>query len=93
MKSSGRSCASRSLAQDPKAIVDQPGADIRSFTVTLSQPAGTKRGQGKGSFVSSVTSLVDGFYADVVQPLKPWDTSSPQAQGGTIRPRSVRSVR
>jgi hypothetical protein len=36
-----------------------------------SQPAGTKRGQGKGSFVSSVTSLVDQFYAEVAQLLKP----------------------
>ena len=53
-------------------IVDQPGADIRSFTVTLSQAAGTRRGQGKGSFVSSVTSLVDQFYAEVVQPIKVW---------------------
>ena len=78
MKSSGRSCALSVLEQDPKAIVDQPGADIRSFTVTLSQPAGTKRGQGKGSFVSSVTSLVDQFYADVVQPLKAWTPPAPK---------------
>ena len=77
-KSAGRSFALSALLEDPKAIVEQPHADIRSFTVTLSQPAGTKRGQGKGSFVSSVTSLVDAFYTDVVQPLKPWAPPAPK---------------
>ena len=86
MKSSGRSCALSVVAQDPKAIVDQPGADIRSFTVTLSQPAGTKRGQGKGSFVSSVTSLVDQFYADVVQPLRAWTPPAPKPKVAPSEP-------
>jgi hypothetical protein len=70
-KSAGRSFALSALLEDSKPILEQPQADIRSFTVTLSQPAGTKRGQGKGSFVNSVTSLVDKFYVEVVQPLKP----------------------
>jgi hypothetical protein len=86
MKSSSRSCALASLAQDPKAIVDQPGADIRSFTVTLSEAAGTKRGQGKGSFVSSVTSLVDQFYTEVVQPLKPWAPPAPKPKAAPVDP-------
>ena len=77
-RSPGRSFALSSLVEDPKAILEQPDADIRSFTVTLSQQAGTKRGQGKGSFVSSVTSLVDQFYAEVVQPLKPWAPPAPR---------------
>ena len=46
-KTAGRSFALSTLLQDPKGIVEQPHADIHAFTVTLSQPAGTKRGQGK----------------------------------------------
>jgi hypothetical protein len=74
----GRSFLLAALLENPKAIIEVPNADIRSFTVTLSQTAGTKRGQGKGSFVSSVTSLVDQFYADVVQPIKAWAPPAPR---------------
>ena len=77
-KSGGRTYALAALLEDSKAIVEDPHSDIRSFTLTLSQGAGTKRGQGKGSFVSSVTSLVDTFYAGVVQPLKPWNPPAPK---------------
>ena len=82
-KSAGRSFALSALLEDPKAIVEQSHADIRSFTVKLSQPAGTKRGQGKGSFVNSVTSLVDAFYTDVVQPLKPWTPPAPKPKAAS----------
>ena len=77
-KSSGRSYALSSLLEDPKQMVDTPNVDIRSFTLTLSQTAGTKRGQGKGSFVGSVTALVSGFYDDVAQPLKAWSPPAPK---------------
>ncbi len=77
-KTAGRTHALSALNDDPKVIVESPHADIRSFTLTLSQGAGTKRGQGKGSFVSSVTSLVDSFYVEVVQPLKPWRPPAPK---------------
>jgi hypothetical protein len=35
----GRRIALSALLENPKAAVDQPNADIRSFTLTLSQPA------------------------------------------------------
>lgn len=66
------------LIEDPKLIVNAPGEDIRSFTLTLSQPAGSKRGKVKGSFVRSVTGVVDSFYAQVVQPIKPWTPRAPK---------------
>ena len=81
-KSAGRSYALSALAEDPKVIVETPQADIRSFSLTLSQSAGTKRGQGRGSFVSSVTSLADAFYVGVVQPLKPWAPPAPKPKAG-----------
>lgn len=78
VKIPGRSFALSDLLADSKVIVESPQVDIRSFTLTSSQSAGTKRGQGKGSFVSSVTSLVDSFYAGVVQPLKAWTPPAPK---------------
>jgi hypothetical protein len=69
------------LQDDPKLPVEHAQADIRSFTLTLSQPAGTKRGQGRGSFVGSVTSLVDRFYAEVIQYLKAWTPPAPKPKG------------
>ena len=77
-KAPGRSFTLEALLEDSKAIVKTPQSDIRSFTLTLSQPTGSKRGQGKGSFVSSVTSLVDRFYVEVVQPLKAWTPPAPK---------------
>ena len=77
-KTTGKSIALSALVEDPKIILEQPNADIRSFTLTLSQPAGTKRGQGRGSFVGSVTSLVDRFYVEVAQPLKAWSPPAPK---------------
>jgi hypothetical protein len=67
-----------SLLEDPRLILEDPNADLRAFTLTLSHPAGTKRGQGRGSFVGSVLDLVDRFYEDVVQSLKPWTPSAPR---------------
>ncbi|MGA9921629.1 MAG: stress response protein, partial [Candidatus Dormiibacterota bacterium] len=51
----GASCRLAELADDRKLLIGDPRAEIRSFTLTLSQSAGTKRGQGRGSFVNSVT--------------------------------------
>ena len=96
VKSPGRSHLLSEILADPKALLEVPNADIRSFTLTFSQTAGTKRGQGKGSFVSSVTSLVDSFYAGVVQPLKPWAPPAPKPKSGPAptdsAPSSVLSI-
>jgi hypothetical protein len=39
--------------------------------------AGTKRGQGKGTFVGSVLGCIDTFYEHVVQHIKPWTPPAP----------------
>ena len=62
----------------PLLLIENPHADIRSLVVTLNHPAGTKRGQGRGSFVSSVTNLVDRFYVEVLQYLKVWSAPAPR---------------
>lgn len=63
---------------NPAVLVDDPKRDLRSFTVTLAMKAGTKRGVGRGGFVSSVLELVDEFYASVVQNLHGWSAPAPQ---------------
>lgn len=77
-RDSGPSHPLHALDENPMLLVENPQADIRSFTVTLCHPAGGKRGQGKGSFVSSVTGLVDRFYAEVLLSLKVWSAPPPR---------------
>lgn len=69
----------------PDVLIEDPKKDLRTFTVSLSTAAGTKRGQGRGSFVGSVLALVDSFYENVVQHIKPW---SPPAPSVKARPSS-----
>jgi hypothetical protein len=60
------------LRETPKLIIEDPQRELRSFTVSLSANAGTKRGKARGSFVTSVLDTVESFYADVAQHIKPW---------------------
>ena len=62
----------RDARANPALLVADPKRDLRSFRLTLSAPMGSKRGQGRGSFVTSVVELLDAFYVDVVQAVKPW---------------------
>ena len=61
--------------------MEDPKKEIRTFVLRISAPAGTKRGQGRGSFVGSVLDTVDRFYTDVVQGLKAWTAPAP-----TVKP-------
>lgn len=68
----------REVRADPGLLVDAQKRDLRSFRLTLSGPLGSKRGQGRGSFVGSVLDLVDTFYASTVQSLKAWSPPPPK---------------
>lgn len=81
-KDPGRTHTLAALREDPKQLLEDPKSDVRSFKLTLSQPAGSKRGQGKGSFVDSVTALVDRFYTDVGQYLREWSAPAPKPHNG-----------
>jgi hypothetical protein len=74
------------VREKPELLFDDPKKELRTFTVRLSAVAGTKRGQGRGTFVGSVLTLVDTFYEQVVQYLKPWTPPAPTPKG---RPASV----
>lgn len=93
-RQAGPSHTAAELLADPKKIIGDTSADIRNFRLTVSRSSGSKRGQGRGSFIGSVTTLIDAFYADVVQTLKPWAAPAPQVKApikrgtgpGTSRP-------
>jgi hypothetical protein len=72
-----------SAADAPELLFEDPKREIKAFALRLSSPIGTKRGQGRGSFVGSVLSLVDAFYIDIVQNLKPWSPPAPTVRNSS----------
>ncbi len=66
------------VREAPEILIEDPKKDLRSLTVRLTAVAGSKRGQIQGSFVGSVLALVDTFYENVVQPIKPWSPPAPK---------------
>ena len=61
---------------DPKLLL--PEGDLRSYRLTMTSPLGTKRGIGRGGFISSVHDAVDTFYREAVQNLRPWSPPAPK---------------
>jgi hypothetical protein len=74
----GTAALLREVRLDQTVILSDPKRDIRSFTVTLATKAGTKRGGGRGGFVTSVLDLLDEFYATTVQNLRTWSAPAPR---------------
>lgn len=68
------------VRKDPDLLCDDPKKELKTFTIRLSAVAGTKRGQGRGTFVGSVLALVDAFYEGVVQHIKPWTPPAPSVR-------------
>lgn len=68
------------VRKNPRSLVADPAQELRSFTVSLSGNAGPARGQGRGSFVDSVLTVVDKFYSEVVQHIKPWTPAPPKVR-------------
>lgn len=68
----------RELRDAPAKLVEDPTKEIRSFRVTLTQPLGSKRGTGRGSFIDSVLDAVDLAYGEVGQRLKVWSATPPR---------------
>ena len=78
----GRSATASELLgtvrENPSCLVADPKRDLRSFRVVLSAPMGSKRGQGRGSFIGSVLSVLDEFYGTTVQNLRAWTPAAPK---------------
>lgn len=81
----------RDARANPALLVGDPKKELRSFRLTLSGSMGAKRGQGRGSFIASVLDLVDVFYEQVVQTIKPWDRP-PAMRGVSVVPEPTPDV-
>lgn len=68
----------RDVRENPGLLIADPKREPRTFRLALSAPMGSKRGQGRGSFVGAVLDLVDLFYESTVQTIKPWSAAPPK---------------
>lgn len=66
------------VRDNPTSLVLDPSKELRSFRVAASSALGTKRGRGRGSFIDSVLTAVDSFYADVLGSLRAWAAAPPK---------------
>ncbi len=77
------------VRESPTVLVTDAAKEIRTFRVamTMTSTLGTKRGRGRGSFIESVLTGVDAFYAQVLQDLKAWSAAPPK-----LRPAATPDV-
>jgi hypothetical protein len=68
----------RAARENPALLISDPTREIRSFRIALSTTLGTKRGRGRGAFIDSILTAVDGFYAQVLGDLKTWSAAPPR---------------
>lgn len=73
----------RVVREDASALISDPKRELRTFRVAATSPMGAKRGIGRGGFIDSVLTSIDGFYAAVVQQLRPWSAKAPQLPSGS----------
>jgi len=74
----------RAVRENPGILVNDPTKEFKSFRVIQSFPLGTKRGNGRGSFVTSVIEAIDSFYEAIVQHLKAWSAAPPRYRGEDV---------
>lgn len=76
-RSSDNRCELLKVARvDPTLLL--PEGELRAYRLTTTAPLGTKRGIGRGGFISSVHDAVDTFYREAVQNLRPWSPPAPK---------------
>lgn len=68
------------LRSDPDLLIDPNRPEIQRFRIIAATKMGLKRGTTRGGFIPSVLDLVDAFYEETVQDLKPWTPSAPRLQ-------------
>jgi hypothetical protein len=68
----------RDVRENTDVLIEDRTRELRRYVLHLTEPMGTKRGNGRGSFIASMIDLVDRFYTQVVQGLRPWTPPAPQ---------------
>lgn len=66
------------VREDPSLLIIDPAKELRTFRIARTVPMGPKSARGRGHFIDSCLDLIDTFYADVVQHLRPWNAPAPR---------------
>ena len=82
------SCSS-TVRENPASLVLDPSKELRSFRLATSSTLGTKRGRGRGSFIDSVLTAVDDFYAEVHGTLRAWSAAPPKLRPAVVSPPEI----
>jgi len=69
------------VREDPTILVTEAKKEPRAFRLVHSVPMGAKRGRGRGTFIGSVLQVLEDFYEDTAQHLKPWSPAAPKSRG------------
>jgi hypothetical protein len=72
----------KEVREDPSALIEEPQRELRLFRIAATTPMGAKRNAGRGGFIDSVLTSIDGFYGAVVQQVRPWAAKAPQLPKG-----------
>lgn len=62
----------------PERLIPTDGREITGFTLTVMQKLGTKRGNGAGSFISTVVEAIELSYNSVLEKLSTWTAKAPK---------------
>jgi len=68
----------------PEKMLPPDAKEISGFIVTLISPMGTKRGEGKNSFVSNFLSSVDTAYQAFLENIQEWMPRAPKLPQGSV---------
>ncbi len=73
----------KEVREDPGVLIQDPQRDLKLFRIAATTPMGAKRNAGRGGFIDSVLTSIDGFYEAVVQQVRPWSAKAPQLPKGS----------
>jgi hypothetical protein len=82
----------RDALLEPEALFPDDDREIKEFKLTLTRVPGLNRDSGNGSFAESVVELTKEFYAQVLQPLRPWKEAAPKLQRRTSETAEVEEL-
>jgi hypothetical protein len=74
----------KAVRENPGVLIENPSKEFKSFRIIQSSSLGTKRGNGRGSFIASVTDGIDNFYETIMQYLKAWAAAPPKYRAEDI---------
>ena len=77
-RSVDRSALLSQIRESPLRALPDAAKEITHFEVSMRTKMGSKRGSGKGTFITSVIDSIEDFYAKVLQPLKDWQGKAPK---------------